>query len=92
MRTLVFFGLGVYLGLRLIAALFRIVDLWYRIGTSWPLVARGLAGWGGATALAAALAGEASRPAFVWGLGAYAALFVSQDLALRLFLRGRRSV
>lgn len=90
------FLLGVYLGLRVIAAFFRIVDLWYRIGTSWPQVLRGVAGWGGATLLVVLVAGEQYRPPFVWGLLAYAGLalvypmFVYPALRLSLFLRSRR--
>ena len=37
--------LGIHLCMRVLAALHRIVDLWYTIGTAWPRVARSLAGW-----------------------------------------------
>ena len=88
MRTLTaaaLFLLGVYLGLRVIAAFFRIVDLWYRIGIAWPGILRGIAGWGGVTLLVVLVAGEQYRSPFLWGFAAYAGLCLLYP-ALRLYL------
>ena len=37
-----FFVAGVYLSIRGIAACYRVIDLWYAIGTAYPKVIRGL--------------------------------------------------
>jgi hypothetical protein len=53
------------------AAAYRLLDLWYAIGTRWPAVARGITIWVGGTAAIAWLLPEARRPAFLWGATAY---------------------
>lgn len=63
--------------MRLIAALYRIIDLWYTIGTAYPKVLRGILGWGGTTVAVAALVSGQHRPAFLWGLAAFVAFFLS---------------
>ena len=50
------FLLGVYLSMRVLAALYRILDLWYTIGTAYPKVLQGILGWAGAAAAIAVLA------------------------------------
>jgi hypothetical protein len=81
------FLLGVYLSLRTIAALYRIVDLWYTIGTAYGKVIRGVVGWGGSTLAIALGLGGGERPAFLLGLSGflafYLALFALRHLALR---------
>lgn len=75
------FSLGVYLAARTIAALYRVIDLWYAIGREWLRVARGILGWGGATALAILLT---NRVAFLSGFAFYAVLFVVVSLASQI--------
>jgi hypothetical protein len=82
------FTLGVYLSIRLLAALYRIVDLWYRIGTDWPRVAGGIAVWGGATLLGALAAGH-RRAALLWGFAAYAVFHALLHVATRVYVRMR---
>lgn len=82
------FACGVYLAIRLLAALYRIADLWYRIGTDWPRVAAGIAAWGGAALLATLAAGHRRAP-LVWGFVAYAAFHVLLHVATRLYVRRR---
>ena len=81
------FLLGLYFSLRTIAALYRILDVWYTIGTAYPKVIRGVLGWGGSTLAIAMCLGVRQRPAFLWGLGAflafYLSLFALRHLALR---------
>lgn len=93
MRPLVataMFLLGIYLSLRLIAALYRILDLWYTIGTAWPRVVRGVLGWGGATVGIAVLAGDRLRPAFLLGLAAFAAFYLGLYALRNLYFFLRR--
>jgi hypothetical protein len=82
------FVLGVYLSIRVLAALYRIADLRYRMGTDWPRVAAGIAAWGG-SALLVALAAGPRRTAFVSGFAAYGVLHALLHLATRAYV-GRR--
>ncbi len=81
------FLLGVYLSMRVIAALYRILDLWYTIGTAYPKVVRGILGWVGTAVAIAALVSDRHRPAFLWGFAAFVAFFLSLHVLLRLLLR-----
>ncbi len=61
---------GILLSMRLVAALYRIIDLWYAIATEFPGVIGRILFWGAPTiALAVLLTG--SRVAFLWGLAAF---------------------
>src|SRR5688500_5498454 len=79
---------GIYQSIQLLAALYRIPDLWYRIGTSWPRVAAGIALWGGAMLLAALAAGH-RRAALLWGFAAYSVFHALLHVATRLYVRMR---
>lgn len=70
------FLLGVYLSIRTIAALYRILDLWYTIRTAWWRVLREVAGWAGAVVLIGVILPNEHRPAFVGGLGAYLGFYL----------------
>lgn len=84
------FVLGVYLSIRLLAALHRARDLWYTIRTAWPRVGAGVVGWGGATVAAALLATGERRGAFLAGLLGYAAFYASLFPLFALAVRARR--
>lgn len=93
MTTLVpiaLFALGVHLALRTVAALYRMIDLWYTMRTAYPRVLRGILGWGGITLAIGAVLPRALRPAFLLGvlsfLGFYLSLYV-----IRLPLLRRRA-
>jgi hypothetical protein len=81
------FLLGGYLAIRTIAALYRVLDLWYAIGREYPRLIGGIVGWGGAIVLVTVLAGQRHRAAFLWGMGAFAAFYLSlyalRNLAMR---------
>jgi hypothetical protein len=79
------FLLGMHLSMRTIAALFRILDLWYRIGTAWPQVLRGLLGWGGGTIVIAALLPGRLRAFFLSGLAAFLGVFLGAYV-IRFFI------
>lgn len=85
------FFLGVYLSIRVLAALHAVRDLWYARRRTWPRMARGLVVWGGITAAAVWWLAPPYRAAFVWGLAGYAAfylaLFPLRDIGLRALAR-----
>lgn len=68
------FVLGIYFSIRVIAALYGILDLWYTIRTAYPRVLGAILGWG---LIAAALAWALPGTAFLWGFGAYWLFFLS---------------
>lgn len=77
---------GMYVGMRAIAACYRVLDLWYTIRTAYPAVLRGLLGWSGMMAALAVLLGG-RRTAFLGGALAYLlfylGLYVLRPLVLR---------
>ena len=83
------FAIGVWVSIRVLAALYRIADLRYRIGTDWPRVARGVLGWGGAAASVAFLAQGGRRTAFLSGLAGYAVFHVALSAATRAYVLSR---
>ena len=78
---------GLYVCLRLIAAAYRILDLWYTIGTAYPQVVRGILGWGGAAAAAIVWLGDGRRKAFLLGLLAFLLFYLSLYVLRYLVLR-----
>ena len=88
------FVLGVGLSIRMIAALYAIIDLWYAIGTLYPRVARGILGWGVAIVATAWFLERPFQTAFVSGLLAfmvfYLSLFVLRHPVLRALERSKR--
>lgn len=81
------FAGGVYLCLRLIAAAYRLLDLWYTIRTAYPAVLRGILGWGGAAAATAAVLEGRHRLAFLLGLLAFLLFYLSLYRLRHLVLR-----
>ncbi len=71
------FALGVWLSIRMIAALYRVLDLWYRIGTDYPRVIRGVVGWAATIAAIAWLLDATGRAALALGLVAFLVFYVS---------------
>jgi hypothetical protein len=65
---IVLFFLGVYLSIRLMAALYGILDFRYIIKTAYPRVIRGILIWGGIPALLVLILPGGSRAPFLWGL------------------------
>lgn len=71
------FMLGVYLSTRMIAALYQVLDLWYRIGTDYLRVIRGVVGWAVTIAAIAWLLDPTGRRAFASGLVAFLLFYLS---------------
>ncbi len=89
MRSLIviaLFLLGTYLSIRAIAALYRVIDLWYTIRTAWAKVLRGILGWCGGAVAIALLLPDRYRPAFLWGLAGYLSFYLAAFLLLHLVI------
>ncbi len=71
------FALGVYLSIRMVAALYQILDLWYQIGTHYPRVIRGVVGWGLTIAAIAWSLDGTGRMVFASGLVAFLLFYLS---------------
>ena len=83
------FFLGGQMALRTVAAFYRIIDLWYTIGTACPHVLLGILGWGGATVAIAVLLPQALRPAFLLGLLSFVGFYLSLYLLRPALVRRR---
>ena len=81
------FVAGVYLCLRLIAALYRPLDLWYTIRTAYPRALRGILGWGGAVAVLVVVLDGRHRNAFLLGLSAFLLFYLSLYVLRHLVVR-----
>lgn len=77
----------------MIAALYRVIDLWYAIGTAYPEVIRGILGWGAAILSIAWLLDRPYRTPLAWGLLVflffYLSLYVVRYPVLRALRRRR---
>jgi hypothetical protein len=81
------FVLGVWLSMRVIAALHRVADLWYTIATAYVRVAGALIGWGGLTVVIALLLSDRHRAVFLVGLASFVAFYLSVYAVLSLLVR-----
>jgi hypothetical protein len=81
------FACGVYVCARLIAAAYGVLDLGYTIRTAYPRVIRGIAGWGGAALVLALSLGGPRRAAFLLGMLAFLAFYLSLYLLRYLVVR-----
>ena len=88
------FVLGMYLSIRMIAALYGILDFWYAMRTSYPRVLRGILGWGTAILTTAWLLERPYRRALLAGLAAFLLFYLSAYLLRYPVLRAlqRRAV
>jgi hypothetical protein len=81
------FALGVWLSMRLVAAVYRVIDLWYTIASRWLGVAVRIAVWGAATTAIALFLRGPHRTAFLAGLVSflvfYPSLYALRDVAIR---------
>jgi hypothetical protein len=86
---IILFLLGMCLAVQILAAFYRIIDLWYTIRTAYPQVIRGIAIWGGVALLTAALIGDNLRNAFLWGLIFYIPFYLANFFLFRLIVQYR---
>ena len=81
------FAGGVYACLRLIAASYGALDLWYTIRTAYPRVVRGIAIWASLAVTPLLLLDGRRRTAFALGLLAFLAFYLSLYAVRHLVLR-----
>jgi hypothetical protein len=67
---------GMYVAMRMIAALFRLVDLWYTFNTAYPRMIRGVLGWGAVMAIMIVMLGGIHRTSFLFGVAVYSFLYL----------------
>ncbi len=85
------FALGVYLAIRMIAALYGAVDVWHMIATAWPRVVADVFVWGATTGVISWLMHGPYRSSLVWGVLIYLAFYLSIWPLARLYIAGRRT-
>lgn len=78
------FILGMYLSVRLVAALYGVIDLWHTIRTAYPKVIRGILGWGIIISAIGLTLNSHYRSFFWWGLVAFLVLQVGSILLNKL--------
>ncbi|MCI5222153.1 MAG: hypothetical protein D3924_05655 [Candidatus Electrothrix sp. AR4] len=80
---------GMCVAVQVMAAFYRILDLWYTIRTEYLKIIRGIAFWSGVSMLLVILLGSDLRNAFLWGMTFYVPFYVINFLLLRSFLKYR---
>ena len=85
------FALGIYLSIRMIAALHGPVDVWHMIGKAWPRVLAEVIVCATAIAVIAWLMSGTYRTALVWGLSSYCVFYLSLLPLMRLYVARRRT-
>ena len=73
---------GLVIGVRMLAALYAPIDLWYTIRTAWPVAVRRIVGWAVVTAAALLLTDGGCRWALLAGLGVTLLLHVGAWVAI----------
>ncbi len=86
---IVLFLLGMGISVQVIAALYRIIDLWYTIHTAYLKVIQGILGWAGISFLIAVLLGDQWRMAFLWGLVLYVPFYLINFTLIQAIIRYR---
>jgi hypothetical protein len=71
------FTIGVYLCIRVLAALYRVIDLWFTIRTAYGRVIGGVLGWGGAAMALVWALHDPYRTAREWGFVGYFLFYLS---------------
>lgn len=84
LSSVLLFAAGLVVGIRLLAALYGPIDLWYTIRTAWPVVLRRIVLWAGVTVAALLLLGSGRRGAFLLGMAAHLLIHVGIWAALLL--------
>jgi hypothetical protein len=84
---IIVFLLGMCLSVQLVAAFYRLVDLWYTIHTVYPKIVQGLLGWIGISVVIIIILGEQWRGAFLWGLGLYVPFYLLNFILIRSLIR-----
>ena len=86
----VVFVLGIYLSIRMISALYGIIDLWYTISTAYPRVLGRVVSWGAAIVAIAWSLDRPHRTVLLSGLLAFLLFYLSLFPLRSLLLRAQR--
>ncbi len=86
---IIVFLLGMCVAVQVVAAFYRIIDLWHTIRSEYPSVIKGLFFWGSISALIAFLVGDSLRPAFLWGMIFYLPFYVANFFLLQSIIKYR---
>ena len=86
------FFLGVYLAIRLLSALYRLLDFGYAMDREWRRVMAGILGWGGTAIALAWLIGPSRRGALLWGMAAYLIFYAGLNALGEITIMRRRKV
>ena len=81
------FLLGICLSVQVVAAFFRVLDLWYMIRLAYPKVLRGILGWVGISCVIAVVIKEPWRGAFLWGLILYVPFYLVNFFLIQRAIR-----
>lgn len=85
----VLFLLGMCISVQVIAAFYRIIDLWYTMHTAYLKVIQGILVWVGISVIIAVLLGNHWRRAFLWGLILYVPFYLINFMLIQVFIRYR---
>ncbi len=80
--AVIIFLAGLFLGIRLLAGLYSVIDLWYTISTAWPVVLRRVLGWPGVTLVILLLLGGGWRWLFIAGMATHLLVYVVVTFAI----------
>jgi predicted tellurium resistance membrane protein TerC len=86
---IVLFLLGMVISVQIIAAFYRIIDLWYTIHTAYLKVIQGILGWIGVSVIIAVLLGYYWRRAFLWGMVLYVPFYLINFVLIQSIIRYR---
>lgn len=86
---IILFLVGMCISVQVIAAFYRIIDLWYTIHTAYLMVIRGILVWIGISVIIAILLGNHWRRAFLWGLVLYVPFYLINFILIQSIIRYR---
>lgn len=84
---ILFFLIGVFFSINIIAACYSILDLWYTIRTAYKGVILRLAFWGIATGFLILILYKPNEKAFIWGILGYAGYYLLNITLANIYKR-----
>jgi hypothetical protein len=79
------FLLGIYMAMRIVAAFYGIIDLWFTFKTAYLKVFQRIIGWSIITSLLILFFGHYKK-SFLWGMAAYGIFYILTFLLIRISL------
>ena len=84
---IIIFLVGMGISVQLVAAFYRILDLWYTIHTVYLRIVREILIWIGISAVIVIILGKQWRGAFLWGLGLYVPFYLLNFFLIQMMIR-----